>query len=258
MYAPIQNKNNYQYIVDQIKQMILNEELTVGDHLPAERELSEMYQVSRASVREALKALEVMGLLESRQGGGTFIVNKLKEQMSDNLSLLFVLDHCSVRDLANLRYTFEMEIIRESIHKKDPAVRKELEEMCRQIEAATDSQSLETVDMRFHTLIASMATNPLMEYLQASIHTAYMNNIKWLNESYPFWPAWETTTLESNKSYQREIIDAMLSEDIPTIEKALAAHYAYYSAESDLDIETIYAQYQQEKKGGAKQSDKEA
>ena len=51
MFEPIHNKNNYQYIVDQIKQLILDGELIVGDRLPSERDLSEMYQVSRASVR---------------------------------------------------------------------------------------------------------------------------------------------------------------------------------------------------------------
>ena len=91
MFEPIHNKNNYQYIVDQIKQLILDGELIVGDRLPSERDLSEMYQVSRASVREALKALETIGLLESRHGGGNYIVNHLKEQLTDNLSLVCLL-----------------------------------------------------------------------------------------------------------------------------------------------------------------------
>ena len=104
MFEPIHNKNNYQYIVDQIKQLILDGELIVGDRLPSERDLSEMYQVSRASVREALKALETIGLLESRHGGGNYIVNHLKEQLTDNLSLVFVLDHCKLKDLTSLRY----------------------------------------------------------------------------------------------------------------------------------------------------------
>ena len=248
MYEPIQNKNNYQYIVEQIKQMILNEELTVGDRLPSERDLSEMYQVSRASVREALKALEVFGLVESRHGGGNFIVNNLKEQMSDNLSLIFVLDHCSIKDLINLRYAIEMETIRGIILKKTPGLREQLESFLTQIDAAENSQELEQVDLAFHTMVSNLATNPLMEYLQASILTAYISNIKFLNESYPFWPIWENTTLESNKEYQRDIIHAMLSEDIPTIEKALAAHYSFYSEENNLDLENIYAQYSEKKK----------
>lgn len=248
MYEPIHNKNNYQYIVEQIKQMILNEELSVGDRLPSERELSEMYQVSRASVREALKALETFGLVESRHGGGNFIVNHLKEQMSDNLSLIFIMDHCSMKDLTNLRYAFEMETIRGIIYKKDPAVKAELLSMVERIHAAKDIHDCEQVDMDFHALVASLATNPLMQYLQSSVHTAYMNNIKFLNESYPFWPDWENVTLEYGKEYQLEILNAMLSEDIPSIEKALAAHYVFYRDDSNLDIETIYREYRQKKK----------
>ena len=248
MYEPIQNKNNYQYIVEQIKQMILNEELAVGDRLPSERDLSEMYQVSRASVREALKALETFGLVESRHGGGNFIVNNLKEQMSDNLSLIFIMDHCSMKDLTNLRYAFEMETIRGIIRKKDPSFRKQLLDMVDRINTAANIAECEEIDMEFHTLIASLATNPLMQYLHSSVHTAYLNNIKFLNESYPFWPGWENVTLEYGKNYQLEILNAMLTEDIPTIEKALAAHYSFYSDDSDLDIETIYNQYRQTKK----------
>lgn len=120
MFEPIHNKNNYQYIVDQIKQLILDGELIVGDRLPSERDLSEMYQVSRASVREALKALETIGLLESRHGGGNYIVNHLKEQLTDNLSLVFVLDHCKLKDLTSLRYALELEIMRNIIRKNNP------------------------------------------------------------------------------------------------------------------------------------------
>lgn len=253
MYEPIHTKNNYQHIVEQIKQMILNEELAVGDRLPSERDLSEMYQVSRASVREALKALETFGLVESRHGGGNFIVNNLKEQMSDNLSLIFIMDHCSMKDLTNLRYAFEMETIRGIIRKKDPKIKAEFIAMAERIKNATNIHECELVDMDFHALVASLATNPLMQYLQSSVHTAYMNNIKFLNESYPFWPGWENATLEYGKEYQLEILNAMLTEDIPTIEKALAAHYSFYSDDSELDIETIYNAYREKKKKGQQQ-----
>ena len=53
MYEPIKNRSNHQYIVDEIKRMVLLEQLKVGDKLPPERELAELYQVSRTSVREA-------------------------------------------------------------------------------------------------------------------------------------------------------------------------------------------------------------
>ena len=224
MYEPIQNKNNYQYIVDQIKQMILNGELMIGDRLPSERDLSEMYQVSRACVREALKALETIGLLESHHGGGNYIVNHLKAQMADNLSLIFVLDHCKSKDLTSLRYAFELEIMKEIINKNDPDARRQLEELILSIDQAETTKELEKIDLQFHSLISSLTDNPLLESLLASIHTVYMKSIVLLNASYP---SWNRFSMQRARKYQKDIIQALLSGNVSTVEKTLRRHYQY-------------------------------
>lgn len=101
MYEPIKNRNNHQYIVDEIKKMILYGQLKVGDKLPPERELAELYQVSRTSIREALKFLEAQGLLEIRQGDGNYIANHLEETSKDLLSLVFVFDECKRKQISH-------------------------------------------------------------------------------------------------------------------------------------------------------------
>ncbi len=242
MYKPIQNKNNYQYIVDQIKQMILQGELKIGDRLPSERELSELYQVSRACVREALKALETIGLLESRHGGGNYIVNHLKDQLTDNLSLVFILDHCKLKDLTSLRYAFELEIMSEIIQKNDPELRQKLLELKDAIYNATTTKEIEELDLSFHTLISSSTDNPLLEYLQTSIHTVYLKSIKFLNASFP---EWNYLPLKESQNYQADIIDALLSRDIKNVKKSLAYHYEY---NIDENIEDLYEKYINEQK----------
>lgn len=241
MYEPIQNKNNYQCIVDQIKQMILQGELKVGDRLPSERELSELYQVSRACVREALKALETIGLLESKHGGGNYIVNHLKDQLTDNLSLVFVLDHCKVKDLTNLRYAFELEIMREIVQKNDPELRQQLLDLKDAVSKAETTKEIEAIDLTFHTLISSSTDNPLLEYLQTSIHTVYLNSIQFLNASFP---RWGQVTIEYARNYQVDIIDALLSRDMENIKNSLTRHYTYNIGE---DIEILYEKYINEK-----------
>ncbi|MBI2773120.1 MAG: FadR family transcriptional regulator, partial [Chloroflexi bacterium] len=70
---PIRRDRLYQGIVSQLGALIERGELKPGDQLPAERQLAEQFEVSRASVREALRSLELIGVVETRAGGGTFV-----------------------------------------------------------------------------------------------------------------------------------------------------------------------------------------
>src|SRR5947209_12492396 len=63
----------YEHIVEQIHALIREGRWAPGDQIPPERELAERFRVSRTSVREALRALEMQGVIDSRQGGGTFV-----------------------------------------------------------------------------------------------------------------------------------------------------------------------------------------
>src|SRR5256886_15852175 len=70
---PIRRIRLYQGIVEQIEGLLEKGDLRPGDQLPPERQLAEQFQVSRASVREALRTLELLGIVETRAGGGTFV-----------------------------------------------------------------------------------------------------------------------------------------------------------------------------------------
>ena len=65
----------YEYVIENIRQMIANGELQAGQKLPSERELAEKFNVSRVPIREALKILEYMGVLDSSPGDGTYLKN---------------------------------------------------------------------------------------------------------------------------------------------------------------------------------------
>ena len=67
MFIPVQNKRIYQHVVEQIQEMILDGRLSRGDRLPSERTMAEQFAVSRNSVREAIRTLEIIGIIESRQ-----------------------------------------------------------------------------------------------------------------------------------------------------------------------------------------------
>ena len=79
--APIKSTRIYEEIVRQVKAMIAEGRLKGGDRLPPERDLAEKFVVSRTSVREALRALESLGLVEIRPGEGTFVREVLQHEV---------------------------------------------------------------------------------------------------------------------------------------------------------------------------------
>src|SRR3979409_799786 len=73
LLEPVKRSRIYEHIVEQSHALIREGRWAPGDQIPPERELAERFRVSRTSVREALRALDMQGVIESRQGGGTFI-----------------------------------------------------------------------------------------------------------------------------------------------------------------------------------------
>ncbi|MBU3931339.1 MAG: GntR family transcriptional regulator, partial [Proteobacteria bacterium] len=82
----VEKKRAYQDIVQQVLVLIEEGKLKRGDHLPSERELTETFKVSRTTVREAIRTLESMKLLQSRQGNGTYVLASSEEALIQPLA----------------------------------------------------------------------------------------------------------------------------------------------------------------------------
>src|ERR1700674_2600730 len=93
----------YEKIAHQIQRLIRDGLLKPGDMLPPERELAEMFQVSRSSLRDAIRALELMGLVESRQGEGTVVRDPSAEALINPLSTLLLQQRELVHELLEFR-----------------------------------------------------------------------------------------------------------------------------------------------------------
>jgi len=99
-------------IVQQLRQLIKIEKIQAGEKLPSERALSERLGVGRSSVREALRSLELLGLIDTRHGGGTFLASTQKHQLVEILSLFILEDEKSKKDVELTRQIHEKEAIR--------------------------------------------------------------------------------------------------------------------------------------------------
>ena len=86
--------------------------LVAGDRLPSERELSSRLNVGRSSVREALRALELVGLIETRRGEGTFIRNFYDNGLVQLIAPFLLQDEKTIRDLLQTKRLLEKDMIR--------------------------------------------------------------------------------------------------------------------------------------------------
>ncbi|MBS4191586.1 FadR family transcriptional regulator [Bacillus sp. FJAT-49705] len=101
----------YVEIVKELRTMIDRDGLKPGDKLPSERELSERLIVGRSSVREALRALELLGLIETRRGEGTFIRDFQGNQLVQLLSTFILQDEKAKKDIVETKNLIEMDCL---------------------------------------------------------------------------------------------------------------------------------------------------
>ena len=97
----------YEYVIDNIKGMIIRGELKQGEKIPSERELAERFNVSRVPIREALKILEYMGILDSTQGDGTYVRNFTVPDLIERMNFAVIGTADTIMDLLELRINLE-------------------------------------------------------------------------------------------------------------------------------------------------------
>lgn len=108
----------YLEIVEKIKEFIDRNNLQTGDKLPSERDLSERLQVGRSSVREALRSLELLGLIETKRGEGTFITDFRNHRLVEMLSSFILLNDQAKNDVPSTKQFIELHTITDLIEKK--------------------------------------------------------------------------------------------------------------------------------------------
>jgi GntR family transcriptional repressor for pyruvate dehydrogenase complex len=160
MLKAVEKKKAYEDIVKQIRDLIEKGRLKKGDQLPTERELTETFKVSRATVREAIRTLESMMLVESRQGNGTYVLASSEEALVQPLAAALFHEKDDLMDIFYIRKLIEPSIAQLAAGNATRDEIKELDEILGKQEQDIENgvSSLET-DSSFHTVLARMAKN---------------------------------------------------------------------------------------------------
>jgi GntR family transcriptional repressor for pyruvate dehydrogenase complex len=217
LLEPVRRSRIYERIVEQIQALIADGALKAGDQLPPERELAETFQVSRTSVREALRALEMSGLIEGRQGGGTFVRTPSASDLIQPLASALLAGKRELVDVLEVREMIEPALARKAALRASAEQIVELEQILgRQAAKVERGESYPEEDAAFHDLIAVAAGNPLMPRLLSVV----MDLLRELRAGYLQGGDRPQRSLNGH----RQILDAVRHRDGEAAFQATLAH----------------------------------
>jgi len=160
---PIKTKKIYEQIVDQIGKLVAGGQLKPGDRLPSERELVERFQVSRASIREAISALEMMGLIEVRSGEGTYIRQVNIDSVVAPLAWMLFIEKDTDLELYEARKILEVQAAGLAAERAEEEELSEMFEALEIMRRDLQGQRLgEDADHHFHYAIARATHNKIL------------------------------------------------------------------------------------------------
>ena len=158
-------------IVENLITIIKHRNLKEGDKLPPERQLCEMIGVSRPILREALKALQVMNIIDIRQGAGAYIKGLEPEDVVEHLDIVFHLDSSLYHDLYEARRVIEASIAAIAAEKISGQELALIEENIQQAAADIDNeQAFAERDLELHEVILKAAGNRVIPVFMQSIN----------------------------------------------------------------------------------------
>ena len=220
----IHRKSVASQVYDQLKRNIINGIWTAGEKIPSENELVKMLGVSRISVREALKQLVSLGLLEARQGEGTFVKQlEADSYMSDFLPLM-VLNRENILELIKYREIIEVGAIALAVERADDADIQALEENLRKHEQFQDEyKKAAKSDLEFHLLIAKASKNPFVIKANSIIKDIFHAVMEQIIEKMGTAPGlyYHRKMISAIKVRDKEFAVALMREHLVNTEKAM-------------------------------------
>jgi GntR family transcriptional repressor for pyruvate dehydrogenase complex len=218
----VQGRRAFEEVIFQLEAGIAEGRIKKGDRLPSERELAETFGVGRPSVREALRALELFGVVSARRGtgadSGSTIVADTSLGLTSALRFHAKLSQISLNDLIDLRLLLEGHAIRSAALRK-PRDTAALRTLAKAMHDA-DSRSFHTLDTGFHVEIARLSGNALLPVLMEALRAVIGREME---RAFNEIDGWEETQRRLVREHDK-LIDLIEAGDPENAQRAVIDH----------------------------------
>ncbi|MCC7208987.1 MAG: FadR family transcriptional regulator [Anaerolineae bacterium] len=215
-FSAIEKNSLSEKIAAQVLSLIKDRHLKPGEKLPPERELAAMLQVSRASLREAFRALAAVGAIESRQGAGTYVTTNDPELVTDQLDYIISLNESTFDNLFEARRVLDTGIIAYAALRITDEELERLEEYTR-LTDFEDYSAFLLADLEFHELIVRSARNPIFV-------SPYLASIRRLGRISRITSTPIPGLMERSLADHQAILDALRAHDPEAARVAMSKH----------------------------------
>jgi GntR family transcriptional regulator, transcriptional repressor for pyruvate dehydrogenase complex len=189
----------YEDVIAYVRNLLISGDLQPGDRLPGERDLAEALEISRPMIREALRTLEVLGVVSARRGNapsaGTVVLKGPSPALATLLDMEFALERFDLSDVIDTRIMLERWAIASISRDADLSV---VEQALQDMGRTQDRAELVSLDLAFHSAIVESSHNQLVAHLYRSLRGA-MHQRLIMSLADVSAPAW--------KSFWRKIMD---------------------------------------------------
>ena len=160
----------YEKVIHYVKEGIKNGELRVGDKLPTERELSDKLELSRNSVREAIRTMDNMGLIKCKQGSGNYLSGNTQRIIEETLYMMFMLKQIDDIDVSQLRRAIDIQAMILAIQNVTDENSNEIKQLLDKL-SVIETDEAAFVDRDIHLLLSRYSENKLIEIINDTLST---------------------------------------------------------------------------------------
>lgn len=237
-YKQIKPKKIYEEVAETLHEGIRSGVLKPGDRLDSVQQLAENFQVGRSAIREALSALKAMGLIEMRQGEGTFVRQFEESSIQFPLSTAMLMNKDDVMNLLEVRKIIEIGAATSAAAKRTTENLKNMKEALEEMSIAHGNEELgEKADLKFHLALASSTQNLLLVKLLNDVSDLMQETMK---ETRRIWIYSKQTTIEQLYEEHLAIYRAVEEQDGEKAGMSMKTHLN--------NVEEVIQKYFDEKK----------
>jgi GntR family transcriptional repressor for pyruvate dehydrogenase complex len=221
MFSEVSHDKISLKIIRQMRDAVLTGKLKAGDHLPPEKELLTQFGVSKHTLREALRALEIMGLIDIRKGagGGPVVMEVGRETIHNSITNFLHFKNVSIQDLSEVRKVLEPYLARMAARRLQPETLEKLRSMnaaCRKTLSLGKNITSGKDEIDFHILLAETSDNPVLVLILDFVNSLLTEIKKKLKPGLPF--------SEQVLAAHERVLDALQAGDSSRASDEMYAH----------------------------------